>query len=98
VIWRKPCASHWVQKLPLDWYNPFKLVLVSGWILVCISPQAIYRKDYTVSPYLIHTTELSFRLDEHETIVSSKIDFYQNALSADKAKAMCFTLGTKIAT
>jgi hypothetical protein len=31
-------------------------------------PQAIYRKDYTVSPYLIHTTELSFRLDEHETI------------------------------
>jgi aminopeptidase N len=48
-------------------------------------PQAIYRKDYTVSPYLIHTTELSFRLDEHETIVSSKIDFYQNTLSADKS-------------
>jgi hypothetical protein len=43
------------------------------------------RKDYTVSPYLIHTTELSFRLDEHETIVSSKIDFYQNTLSADKS-------------
>lgn len=48
-------------------------------------PQAIYRKDYTVSPYLIHATELSFRLGENETIVSSKIDFYQNSLSADKS-------------
>lgn len=48
-------------------------------------PQAIYRKDYTVSPYLIHTTKLSFRLSESETLVSSKIDFYQNPLSTDKS-------------
>ena len=41
-------------------------------------PQAIYRKDYQPSNYLIHTTELHFQLAEDETIVSSKIDFYQN--------------------
>lgn len=41
-------------------------------------PQPIYRKDYESSAYLIHTTELNFALSEHETIVSSKIDFYQN--------------------
>ncbi len=48
-------------------------------------PQVIYRKDYTVSPYLIRTTELSFLLGENGTIVSSKIDFYQNPLSTDKS-------------
>ncbi|CAB5501865.1 aminopeptidase N [Bathymodiolus thermophilus thioautotrophic gill symbiont] len=41
-------------------------------------PQPIYRKDYKPSAYLIHTTELHFQLEENETIVSSKIDFYQN--------------------
>ncbi|MDC9714396.1 MAG: aminopeptidase N [Gammaproteobacteria bacterium] len=41
-------------------------------------PQPIYRKDYEPSAYLIHTTELHFQLTENETIVSSKIDFYQN--------------------
>ena len=41
-------------------------------------PQPIYRKDYKPSPYLIHTTELSFDLSEHGTTVTSKIDFYQN--------------------
>ncbi|SFV88550.1 Membrane alanine aminopeptidase N [hydrothermal vent metagenome] len=43
-----------------------------------LQPQPIYRKDYAPSAYLIHTTELSFNLSETETIVSSKIDFYQN--------------------
>ena len=38
----------------------------------------IYRKDYKPSTYLIHTTELSFNFQDNETIVSSKIDFYQN--------------------
>ncbi|SMM98574.1 Membrane alanine aminopeptidase N [uncultured Candidatus Thioglobus sp.] len=41
-------------------------------------PQPIYRKDYQPSAYLINTTELSFKLGENETLVSSKIDFYQN--------------------
>lgn len=41
-------------------------------------PQPIYRKDYESSAYLIHSTNLSFDLGENETIVSSKIDFYQN--------------------
>ena len=41
-------------------------------------PQAIYRKHYKPSAYLINTTELHFYLAEDETLVSSKIDFYQN--------------------
>ncbi|SMN12134.1 Membrane alanine aminopeptidase N [uncultured Candidatus Thioglobus sp.] len=41
-------------------------------------PQPIYRKDYQPSAYLISTTELSFKLGENETLVSSKIAFYQN--------------------
>lgn len=41
-------------------------------------PQAIYRKNYQPSVYLIHTTELHFQLTEDQTIVLSKIDFYQN--------------------
>ncbi|WXT99990.1 MAG: Aminopeptidase N [Catillopecten margaritatus gill symbiont] len=41
-------------------------------------PQLVYRKDYEPSAYLIHTTDLSFDLGETETIVSSKINFYQN--------------------
>ena len=41
-------------------------------------PQPIYRKDYQPSAYLIHTTELSFELFEHETLVSSKVHYYRN--------------------
>lgn len=41
-------------------------------------PQVIYRQDYQPSAYFIHTTELHFQLAEDETIVLSKIDFYQN--------------------
>jgi len=35
----------------------------------------IYRKDYTPSVYLIHTTQLNFELFEDETIVSSKVHY-----------------------
>ncbi len=40
--------------------------------------QAIHRKHYKPSAYLINTTELHFYLAEDESLVSSKIDFYQN--------------------
>ncbi len=52
-------------------------------IMTQVKPQPIYRKDYQPSPYLTHTTELKFQLSENETLVSSKIDFYQNPLSVD---------------
>ncbi len=41
-------------------------------------PRPIYRKDYQPSAYLIRTTELSFDLSEDETLVSSKVHYYQN--------------------
>jgi len=47
-------------------------------------PQAIYRKDYQPSAYLIRTTELSFDLSEDETIVLSKVRYYQNPNSTCK--------------
>ncbi|KAA0444591.1 MAG: aminopeptidase N, partial [Candidatus Thioglobus sp.] len=41
-------------------------------------PQPIYRRDYNPSAYLIRSTDLSFELGDEQTIVRSKIDFYQN--------------------
>ena len=46
-------------------------------------PQAIYRKDYQPSAYLIYTTELSFDLSENQTIVNSTMHFYKNPLSTE---------------
>ncbi|MNT00206.1 hypothetical protein D3C72_1346300 [compost metagenome] len=34
---RKPSASHWVKKLPLDTYRPDSVVLAAGWQAVTIS-------------------------------------------------------------
>lgn len=44
-------------------------------------PQAIYRKDYQPSAYLIRTTDLDFDLSENQTIVKSVIRFYKNPQS-----------------
>ncbi|BBB22513.1 aminopeptidase N [Abyssogena phaseoliformis symbiont OG214] len=51
-------------------------------------PQPIYRKDYTPSEYLIHTTELEFDLTETQTIVTSKISFYKNPKSSKKTNVL----------
>ncbi|ABL02199.1 aminopeptidase N [Candidatus Ruthia magnifica str. Cm (Calyptogena magnifica)] len=50
--------------------------------------QPIYRKDYTLSEYLIHTTELEFDLTETQTIVTSKISFYKNPKSNKKTNIL----------
>jgi len=42
------------------------------------NPQAVYLKDYTVPEYLIHNVELSFTLDEENTLVSSKLTMMRN--------------------
>ncbi|MBT7498163.1 MAG: aminopeptidase N, partial [Candidatus Thioglobus sp.] len=47
-------------------------------VVSTLEPQPIYRKDYTPSEYLVHTTELSFELSEDKTIVSSEVSYYQN--------------------
>ncbi|MCY1356457.1 hypothetical protein D9M69_429110 [compost metagenome] len=36
---RKPSASHWVKKLPLDTYRPDSVVLAAGWHAVVISSE-----------------------------------------------------------
>ncbi|HIG88359.1 MAG TPA: aminopeptidase N, partial [Candidatus Thioglobus sp.] len=51
-------------------------------------PQPIYRKDYQPSEYLIHTTELSFELLKDETIVSSKVNYYQNPVLTSKSNTL----------
>ena len=35
-MWRKPSASHWLQKLPLDLYRPSSFVLSCGliWLMM----------------------------------------------------------------
>ncbi|HAO45059.1 MAG TPA: aminopeptidase N, partial [Gammaproteobacteria bacterium] len=53
-----------------------------------VEPQAIYRKDYQPSAYLIRTTELSFDLSEDETLVSSKVHYYQNPNLASQERRL----------
>ena len=48
------------------------------------SPQTIYRKDYTPSPFLIDKVDLDFRLDKAETVVHAKLWLRRNPASADK--------------
>ena len=47
------------------------------------SPQTIYRKDYTPSPFLIDKVDLDFRLDEAETLVRAKLWLRRNPASAE---------------
>ncbi|TYL47782.1 aminopeptidase N [Marinomonas sp. IMCC 4694] len=44
-------------------------------------PSAIYLKDYTVPPFLIDKTELTFDLDEATTIVTSRLHMRRNPAS-----------------
>jgi len=53
-----------------------------------IKPQAIYRKDYQPSAYLVRTTELSFDLSEGGTIVLSRVHYYQNPNSASQESTL----------
>ncbi len=51
-------------------------------------PQVIYRQDYQPSAYLIHTTELSFELFDDQTLVSSKVYYYQNPKLNNKSNSL----------
>ena len=47
-----------------------------------------YRKDYTVSNYLIKTTDLVFKLFEDKTIVTNTMYFYKNPKSTDNSNKL----------
>lgn len=49
------------------------------------SPQTIYRKDYSPSPFLIDHVDLDFNLDEAESWVTAKLHLRRNPASEDSS-------------
>ena len=52
------------------------------------SPQTIYLKDYTCPEYLIDSVELTFDLDEQDTLVRSKLTLRRNPQSSVENAAL----------
>ena len=59
-------------------------------------PSAIYLKDYTVPNFLIDKTELTFDLDETQTIVTSRLHLRRNPESKVQTSALVLDGGEDV--
>ena len=59
-------------------------------------PSAIYLKDYTVPNFLIDKTELTFDLDETQTIVTSRLHLHRNPESKVQTSALVLDGGEDV--